>query len=275
MERDFCLYSSDNDQKETYELNSFVAGTLILTDKGKIPIDRINIGQKVNTKNPLSNQEFLEKVTSINQSHSTNLYSLIVDNVEIKCTENHLFWVKDKGWTKAKQTLIGDKLISRDGSPLEINKVEKCNEENIVYDFTINGYSTYFVSELEIHTHSGSSKSAQPHLVVNLLTDFKSQHLYYGNKFILIDKRCMKHILERHHPLYYNSELGRSKNSFLNQDLTVMNIMNIIKGVLDQNRTELTKKGGNGMYQISGTVNGVKYILGINNGRVGQLYPLY
>lgn len=42
---------------------------------------------------------------------------------------------------------------------------------------------------------------------------------------------------------------------------------------MKQNRDMLANMKVNSMKQISGTVNGVEYILGLNKGRIGQLYP--
>lgn len=39
------------------------------------------------------------------------------------------------------------------------------------------------------------------------------------------------------------------------------------------NNSDDVAKIGLGMGQISGTVNGFDYVLGLKNGRIGQLYP--
>ncbi len=49
-------------------------------------------------------------------------------------------------------------------------------------------------------------------------------------------------------------------------------IQNIVGEVISQNRQQIIEQG-TGWGQVKGTVNGVVYVIGFNNGRIGQLYP--
>ncbi|HAK74514.1 MAG TPA: hypothetical protein DCP36_14940 [Sporomusaceae bacterium] len=55
--------------------------------------------------------------------------------------------------------------------------------------------------------------------------------------------------------------------------MSIDDVINVAEQVLQQNRNTIVNKGTNGMYQIEGIVDGVEYVLGLNNGRVGQLNP--
>ncbi|MBP2898944.1 hypothetical protein J8340_23430 [Escherichia coli] len=81
----------------------------------------------------------------------------------------------------------------------------------------------------------------------------------------------MKHILERHHPKYWDGSV-KAQQSFFDANMSVDNITSAIKSVMSQNRDILGSKGTKGMYQITGTYNGKTYVLGLNNGCVGQFY---
>lgn len=83
----------------------------------------------------------------------------------------------------------------------------------------------------------------------------------------------MKHILERHHPEYWDGSV-KAKQSFLNNNMSIEEVQTALKDVLYQNRDVLATKGTRGMYQVTGNYNGVDYVLGVKNGRVGQFYPL-
>jgi hypothetical protein len=109
------------------------------------------------------------------------------------------------------------------------------------------------------------------HKVVNDLSDFKSRKMTFGNQTFMIDKKGMKHILQRHHPKYWDGSV-KSKQTFLDKDMTIDEITIIIQEIMKQNRDTLIKKGNKGSYQIEGTVNGVQYVVGLNRGRVGQFY---
>lgn len=50
-------------------------------------------------------------------------------------------------------------------------------------------------------------------------------------------------------------------------------VQDAIAAVLTQKRGEVIEQGTADSYQIKGTVNGVEYLLGLNNGHIGQFYP--
>jgi hypothetical protein len=112
---------------------------------------------------------------------------------------------------------------------------------------------------------------ANPEKVVNALSNFQSRKMTFGNQQFLLDKKGMKHILERHHPEYWNGTVKKSQ-TFLDKNLSVDDVANITQSVMKQNRGTLINRGTTGSYQISGTVNGVEYVVGLNKGRIGQLY---
>ncbi|MGW2574467.1 DUF6531 domain-containing protein [Streptomyces nondiastaticus] len=104
------------------------------------------------------------------------------------------------------------------------------------------------------------------------LRDWRNQTFRIGPHDVRLDKAGMKHFLERHHPDYRR---GKDKATQTNFDsrTTVDELRDVVREVLKQNRDEVIRRGVRGMYQMEGEVNGVKYTLGMNKGRVGQLYP--
>nr|WP_255516984.1 MULTISPECIES: EndoU domain-containing protein [Thermoactinomyces] len=82
----------------------------------------------------------------------------------------------------------------------------------------------------------------------------------------------MKHILERHHPKYWDGSV-KQKQTFFDEDMTTDEIVSAIETIMQQNRETLIKKGTKFSYQIRGTYKGKNYVVGFNRGRVGQFYP--
>ncbi|WP_155634050.1 hypothetical protein [Burkholderia cepacia] len=81
----------------------------------------------------------------------------------------------------------------------------------------------------------------------------------------------MKHILERHHPEYWGGSV-KAKQSFFDSKMSIDDVSDAIGSVMKQNSGLLEARGARGMYQIKGTYDGSDYVLGLNNGRVGQFY---
>ena len=88
---------------------------------------------------------------------------------------------------------------------------------------------------------------------------------------VRLDKSAMKHILQRHHPQYWNGT-KKSTQSFFNPKMSVSDVRATIHGALRQHASSLRKLGSKtGTY--TGTYNGVKYKLVVSKDRVRQFYP--
>ena len=119
----------------------------------------------------------------------------------------------------------------------------------------------------------GQLKPAQPERVINDLRSFQGRTFKFGNETFQLDKSGMKHILERHHPEYWNGTVKRTQ-SFLDKNMSIHDVADAVIEVMKQNRDILIKRGTNRKYQIRGTYNGVDYVLGLEKGLIGQFYPI-
>lgn len=81
----------------------------------------------------------------------------------------------------------------------------------------------------------------------------------------------MKHILQRHHPKYWNGS-KTDKQTFFNPNMSVNDVKNLAHGALKQGRNKLAKNGMKST-RWEGTYNGIKYKITVDKGRVVQLYP--
>lgn len=143
------------------------------------------------------------------------------------------------------------------------------------FPFNVIDGENYKNSALEIFKTSSTVqglKKAKPHEVVNELKTFQSRKYIFGGQSFLIDKRGMKHILERHHPNLWDGSV-KAQQSFFNKEMTVNDVADAIESIMKQNREELTKKGTKFSYQIRGIYEGQQYVVGFQKGRVGQFYP--
>lgn len=72
-------------------------------------------------------------------------------------TEEHPFWVPRIGWVEAKDLKVGDRLVDNEGKEYPIESIEIEKEKRTVYNFKVNGYHNYFVTDLSIWTHNCGS----------------------------------------------------------------------------------------------------------------------
>jgi Pretoxin HINT domain len=72
-------------------------------------------------------------------------------------TEEHPFWVPEVGWIAAKDLSTGTYLQTKTESWLDIDKIESHTSLTNVYNFEVEGFHTYFVSDLGLLVHNSCS----------------------------------------------------------------------------------------------------------------------
>lgn len=148
--------------KQTPEYNStmgggcFVAGTLILTPSGLIPIESIEVGDIVESfdSETLVVSSQLVEETYVREAYE--LISIIVGNEVIVTTLEHPFYVQKKGFVNAIDLKVGDVLYTINNKNVEIEQINyKSFDLPVkVYNFSVASNHTYFVSGLEIGVHN-------------------------------------------------------------------------------------------------------------------------
>ncbi|MDH2274531.1 polymorphic toxin-type HINT domain-containing protein, partial [Moraxella porci] len=271
---------------------SFHGSTLISTANGYKPISTIKIGDFVWSRDEYTGKYSYQPVTNwYHNQYQETVYVTIVDsqgNEQILISNAiHPFFAKapydtivpvsseghdyqgeiDHGvWIDASNLQAGYQLLSEDGTWQTVKSVSIAKEALTAYNLTVDNTHTYFVSaqggKYGVWVHNDCANNA--------LSKFKGSKLSYGSNVITIDKAGMKHILERHHPKYWDGT-KKANQTFFAKKTTVADIETIIKSVLNQNAPSLRAGVKDG--QLPGTVNGVSYTLGLSKGRVGQLYP--
>ncbi len=99
--------------------SGFVAGTLVHTDKGLVPIEQLKVGDRVLSKHESGEGEQVYKrvVKTFKSAEKLPIVrvSFLGTNVDEKngemhlfCTGNHPFWVVGKGWQLASQLIDSD-----------------------------------------------------------------------------------------------------------------------------------------------------------------------
>jgi transcription-repair coupling factor (superfamily II helicase) len=117
--------------------SGFVAGTLVHTDKGLVPIEQIQVGDLVLSRYANGEGERIYKrVTKTFKSpekKSILRINFAVDSIRslamktdqkfdmfLFCTEDHAFWVQDHGWVLAGDLTWEHKLVTFDGDTAEL-----------------------------------------------------------------------------------------------------------------------------------------------------------
>ncbi len=143
--------------------------TLIKTDDGYKEIKDIEVGDLVYSEDPLTGEKGLKRVTNIFVNETSVLVRIYVGDEEIETTPTHPFWVIEKGWVAAGDIEAGDKVYLYSGEGREVKEVrfEYLDTPIKVYNFEVEDWHTYFVSEQDVFVHNsckgkGTSKTQKP-----------------------------------------------------------------------------------------------------------------
>lgn len=121
----------------------FVAGTLVLTEDGPRPIEEIEVGDRVWSKDLATGENVLRVVDKTFVRHADQLVHLTIDGDTLTTTGEHPFWVDGRGWVNAGDLKPGDVLVTPDGvATLDRKLVEQRGET--VYNFRVPGLHDYY-----------------------------------------------------------------------------------------------------------------------------------
>lgn len=89
------------------------------------------------------------------QFTADEILTLDILGEQVETTANHSFWIKGKGWVTADELVVGDEIEAEDGSVKPISRIRVSYDSTVnVYNFTVEDYSTYYISSLGLLTHN-------------------------------------------------------------------------------------------------------------------------
>ena len=134
----------------------FVAGTLVMAVAGMVAIEKIKSGDKVISTDPETMETSPKTVLETYIREVTTLVHLTVNGEEIVTTVDHPFYVKNQGFIKAGELIVGDELLDVNGNVLLVENfdVELTDDSVKVYNFQVEDYHTYHVSGFGVLVHN-------------------------------------------------------------------------------------------------------------------------
>ena len=145
--------------KSPCPLSCFVAGTQVLTKEGYKGIENIQVGDLVWATNVETNESAWKKVTHRWTVLDKDIYEIGIVSPEgsyqtIESTESHPFYVIGKGWVNTVDLTLGDQFINNEGVPIKVSSLKSLNRRDTAYNFTVEDYHTYFVTEQNVLVHN-------------------------------------------------------------------------------------------------------------------------
>lgn len=137
-------------------IGCFIIGTLVTTSEGLKPIEEIQIGDYVLSRNEDTGEISYKKVTATLVRSTREICTIELENEKILSTTGHLFMVKNEWWKSACELKCGDILETSDKTEQVIKRVyiQKKEYPIITYNLTVEDYHTFFVGNKNVLTHN-------------------------------------------------------------------------------------------------------------------------
>jgi hypothetical protein len=145
-------------QKSLDKVCCFVAGTLVLTAEGEKPIEEIKLGDLVYSQNTDTGEKALKPVTHLFEKYRP-IYELVVvdengNHRNIETTEDHPFYVKDRGWIQAHHLAVDDVIESEKKAVVKVVSGKQTDRITTTYNLEVADFHTYYATEFGLLVHN-------------------------------------------------------------------------------------------------------------------------
>ncbi|MPW54569.1 DUF637 domain-containing protein, partial [Moraxella catarrhalis] len=169
----------------------FTAGTLIHTIHGLKPIETIEHGDLIWSRQEFGTEYGYRPVIATKVTPNQEIYEVVVKHSNnstetFKTTKEHPFWVEGIGWLKASLLEQGMTLLDKHGNPnITIVSQSKLDHTDTVYNFEVQDFHTYHIGEYGVWVHNadccGVDVKTSPLPVAGAKRSDKVNEIYKSN----------------------------------------------------------------------------------------------
>lgn len=127
------------------------AGTPVWTETGLKPIEKIQVGDRVLSKDIETGELAYKVVLETTTRPPARMKKMEVEGESLTLTGGHVVWVSGKGWIRARDVERNGALHTVEGST-GVKAVEDAVDEE-AYNLIVEGFHTYFLGQSRILTH--------------------------------------------------------------------------------------------------------------------------
>ena len=145
----------------------FVAGTMVHTKDGLKPIEEIQEGDLVASRDEATGEISWKPVVQLFVNENKPVISVTFADEkgkleEIGATPEHPFWVPaQKAWVEAAKLKEGDEVVNIYNDTLVVKSLVHALERQTTYNFEVEDYHTYFVGDSGVWVHNSCSDLAR------------------------------------------------------------------------------------------------------------------
>lgn len=129
----------------------FVAGTEVLTPRGNISIENIQVGDSVWSANIDTMHSFISKVVATRTIPNREIVMVEFSNGrKIECTPDHRFYIIDKGYIEISKCVVGVDKVRGASGIYTITSITKGSRKT-VYDIQVEPNNNFFANNILVH----------------------------------------------------------------------------------------------------------------------------
>ncbi len=119
------------------------------------PIGEVRVCDQVMAFNPGDGVQSVETVTATWPHMDTVVTLTLGDSTVVETTASHPWWVaSERAYVRTDHLEAGDQVLTADGSTLTVHSVSDPRGEQLVYNLSVTGPHTYYVSQTNILVHN-------------------------------------------------------------------------------------------------------------------------
>ena len=142
----------------------FVAGTLVETKDGLRPIEELEVGDFVLSKNTDTGRTTYKTITDLIPAHERVIWEVSLNGLNgerelFETTNDHPWWIAGQGWKTTNELVAGMRVTTADGRGMMIKSVVETTRSDTTYNLTVADFETYFVGQNKVLVHNCDKKN--------------------------------------------------------------------------------------------------------------------
>src|SRR5207244_1353823 len=128
-----------------FEPCSFSPDTLVLTDRGEVPIQDVVAGDRVWSREPATGVETWHLVTAARAHEDDESVVVSLDRDHVEASPRHPFFSVERGWVEAQSLRLGEHVATGEGGYSTVVGVVGMSGRQWLYDLSVEGAHDFFV----------------------------------------------------------------------------------------------------------------------------------
>ncbi|MGD0729719.1 MAG: RHS repeat-associated core domain-containing protein [Terracidiphilus sp.] len=140
----------------------FAAGTPVHTNHGNVPVEKVEVGDEVVSRNRETGKLGSQPVTALTPLHKDGLLEMRIEGerTPLRPSADHPFWVTrgaaGPAWIESGRMRVGDLLETTQGNWRRVVAITPLPGQETVYNFTVDLNHDYFVGETGFLVHNAN-----------------------------------------------------------------------------------------------------------------------